>query len=234
MGRFLSPDWAAQEEPVPYAQRDNPQSLNLYAYVQNNPLTRIDADGHNWMDLGVSGNFRDYDAQVAAKAQQAAAQAAQRAAAQTSAAQQTYGRQPDGSYKADPADVQKAIDDKKPIHEPGNPDKSSQCVFACKVLSRMKNISTPQWSKGRPALELNDTTDIGLAIATLGSGSYPTDGDRNSGIYMGHDGNGGIRIVDQWPDNGPDYDHPREHTLTNRGQPSMNSSAYFVIIVKNP
>jgi RHS repeat-associated protein len=47
MGRFLSPDWSAKEEPVPYAKMDDPQSLNLYAYVRNNPLTRVDADGHS-------------------------------------------------------------------------------------------------------------------------------------------------------------------------------------------
>ena len=47
MGRFLSPDWAAKVEPVPYAKLDNPQSLNLYSYVLNNPLTRVDADGHS-------------------------------------------------------------------------------------------------------------------------------------------------------------------------------------------
>jgi RHS repeat-associated protein len=29
MGRFLSPDWSAKEEPVPYAQLDDPLSLNL-------------------------------------------------------------------------------------------------------------------------------------------------------------------------------------------------------------
>jgi len=46
MGRFLSPDWSAQEEPVPYAKLDNPQTLNLYSYVTNNPLARVDADGH--------------------------------------------------------------------------------------------------------------------------------------------------------------------------------------------
>jgi len=48
MGRFMSPDWSAKEEPVPYAQLDDPQSLNLYSYVQNNPLIREDADGHTW------------------------------------------------------------------------------------------------------------------------------------------------------------------------------------------
>lgn len=42
----MSPDWSAQEEPVPYAKLDNPQSLNLYSYVYNNPLTSVDADGH--------------------------------------------------------------------------------------------------------------------------------------------------------------------------------------------
>jgi RHS repeat-associated protein len=47
MGRFMSPDWSAKEDPVPYAQLDDPQSLNLYSYVRNNPLTRVDADGHD-------------------------------------------------------------------------------------------------------------------------------------------------------------------------------------------
>jgi len=46
MGRFMSPDWSAKEEPVPYAKLDNPQSLNLYSYVWNNPLSRSDPDGH--------------------------------------------------------------------------------------------------------------------------------------------------------------------------------------------
>jgi len=46
MGRWLSPDWSAKVEPVPYAKLDNPQSLNLYAYVLNNPLSRNDPDGH--------------------------------------------------------------------------------------------------------------------------------------------------------------------------------------------
>jgi len=46
-GRFMSPDWSVQAEPVPYAQLDDPQSLNLYAYVMNNPLSEVDADGHH-------------------------------------------------------------------------------------------------------------------------------------------------------------------------------------------
>jgi RHS repeat-associated protein len=45
-GHWLSPDWSAKEEPVPYAKLDDPQTLNLYAYVDNNPLFRADPDGH--------------------------------------------------------------------------------------------------------------------------------------------------------------------------------------------
>jgi RHS repeat-associated protein len=47
-GRFLSADWSSVPAPVPYAKLDDPQSLNLYSYVSNNPLTFSDPDGHCW------------------------------------------------------------------------------------------------------------------------------------------------------------------------------------------
>ncbi len=37
-------------EPVPYAKLENPQTLNLYTYGQNNPLRRTDPDGHCTVD----------------------------------------------------------------------------------------------------------------------------------------------------------------------------------------
>lgn len=46
MGRFMSPDWSAKVEPVPYSKLGDPQTLNLYAYVRNNPMGVADADGH--------------------------------------------------------------------------------------------------------------------------------------------------------------------------------------------
>lgn len=46
MGRFMSPDWSAKAEPVPYAKMGNPQTLNLYAFVGNNPISHVDVDGH--------------------------------------------------------------------------------------------------------------------------------------------------------------------------------------------
>jgi len=52
MGRFMSPDWSAKVEPVPYSKLDDPQSLNLYAYVLNHPLSLVDADGHAPMSWG--------------------------------------------------------------------------------------------------------------------------------------------------------------------------------------
>jgi hypothetical protein len=50
MGRFMTPDWSSKITPVAYAKLDNPQSLNLYTYVENNPVTRFDPDGH--LDCG--------------------------------------------------------------------------------------------------------------------------------------------------------------------------------------
>ncbi len=49
-GRWMSPDWSAAPAGVPYAAFTNPQSLNLYAYVGNDPIDGEDPDGHR-------GNF---------------------------------------------------------------------------------------------------------------------------------------------------------------------------------
>jgi len=58
LGRFMTPDWAARPTAVPYAVFGDPQSLNLYGYVRNDPVSRADLDGHaaeadafrNWGD----------------------------------------------------------------------------------------------------------------------------------------------------------------------------------------
>jgi RHS repeat-associated protein len=46
MGRWMSPDWAAAPTAVPYAMFGDPQTLNYYSYVRNNPLFKADLDGH--------------------------------------------------------------------------------------------------------------------------------------------------------------------------------------------
>jgi hypothetical protein len=59
MGRFLSPDSGAGATvgvPVPFADLENPQSLNLYSYVGNNPLSRVDVDGHDYHVCVNNGN----------------------------------------------------------------------------------------------------------------------------------------------------------------------------------
>ena len=54
-GRFMQADWAAKPTDVPYANFGNPQSLNLYSYVQNNPTTIGDPDGHDAAPCGCGG-----------------------------------------------------------------------------------------------------------------------------------------------------------------------------------
>ncbi len=46
-GRFTTPDWSDKPEPIPYANLNDPQTLNLYSYVRNNPLSKADPDGHD-------------------------------------------------------------------------------------------------------------------------------------------------------------------------------------------
>ncbi|MBI2682258.1 MAG: RHS domain-containing protein [Acidobacteriales bacterium] len=66
MGRWLTPDWANGAEAVPYADFGDPQSLNLYGYVGNKPVTRFDADGHcPWcvgalVGAGIGGGYEAF------------------------------------------------------------------------------------------------------------------------------------------------------------------------------
>ena len=53
MGRFMTPDWAARPIAVPYAVFGDPQSLNLYGYVRNDPVSQADADGHGTCGPGI-------------------------------------------------------------------------------------------------------------------------------------------------------------------------------------
>jgi len=81
LGRFTTPDWSAKTDPVPYAVFTDPQSLNLYAYVRNNPLTRIDAAGHcnpsDWGCNSWSGSGHYAARESAAQAKLAAKKQAQ-------------------------------------------------------------------------------------------------------------------------------------------------------------
>ncbi|WP_263409585.1 RHS repeat-associated core domain-containing protein [Terriglobus tenax] len=60
MGRFMSPDWSEKPVSLPYSNVHNPQTLNLYSYIENNPLSRSDPDGH-WPTPSYGGTWRHYD-----------------------------------------------------------------------------------------------------------------------------------------------------------------------------
>jgi RHS repeat-associated protein len=59
LGRFMTPDWAARPTAVPYAVFGDPQSLNLYGYVRNDPVSAVDADGHGGDQVCMNGHFCD-------------------------------------------------------------------------------------------------------------------------------------------------------------------------------
>ena len=59
LGRFISPDFQDDDtdpEPSPWADFTNPQSLNLYSYVLNNPVSHSDPDGHDCIDTSIFSN----------------------------------------------------------------------------------------------------------------------------------------------------------------------------------
>jgi RHS repeat-associated protein len=62
MGRFMSPDWSSTPAAIPFAHPADPQTLNLYSYVVNNPLNRTDPTGHNWFcTSGGNANCKNWE-----------------------------------------------------------------------------------------------------------------------------------------------------------------------------
>jgi RHS repeat-associated protein len=61
VGRFMSPDWSATPAAIPFADPSDPQSLNQYSYVKNNPLNRTDPNGHNWFDVNGQWSWHQGD-----------------------------------------------------------------------------------------------------------------------------------------------------------------------------
>jgi RHS repeat-associated protein len=53
LGRFVSPD-----NPK-FSEKTDPQTWNLYSYVSNNPLARVDLTGDNWFNI--NGSWQWYD-----------------------------------------------------------------------------------------------------------------------------------------------------------------------------
>ncbi len=45
-GRWYSPDWSPVPVAIPYVNLGDPRTLNLYAYVGDDPTNHPDADGH--------------------------------------------------------------------------------------------------------------------------------------------------------------------------------------------
>jgi RHS repeat-associated protein len=64
-GRWTSPDWSAAPQAVPCADLTDPQTLNLYSYVRNNPLAKADTDGHCLWDLCIGEGAALYAAGAA-------------------------------------------------------------------------------------------------------------------------------------------------------------------------
>jgi RHS repeat-associated protein len=260
-GRFLSADWSAVPVAVPYASLTNPQTLNLYAMVGDNPETFVDLDGHGGCHSdvygpgehgqvcglgGVPGASAEQGAPVTASEMAVALAAIADAALRQMSAQgqsSTAGPALKGPFVADlkSPEIAPLLD---PNHKPSDKDfigPNNECVDLTKKFSGMGNfVDTSLWRAGPKVVDDKDIKP-GTAIATFNTtgknkGHYPKgDVPKNSGIYLGPGVNGSVWILDQWPARpqiGQKGNSPRERELLpNAPYASNNSNAYFVIMV---
>jgi RHS repeat-associated protein len=115
-GRFMTPDWSGKPQGVPYAQFGDPQSLNLYTYVRNNPITLVDADGHCWNWAKSICNYWNYGVWGSDQKVQAAEKTARAALTSNQQARAARGQSPI-------------------IYNSGNKDASGKPVYTTNVNS---------------------------------------------------------------------------------------------------
>jgi RHS repeat-associated protein len=258
LGRFMSPDWAARPTAVPYAVFGDPQSLNLYGYVRNDPVSRADLDGHEGVEhdalhgdqpCGISnvcsgsteatpsslfGTNRPSWVEMAAFQQRQAQRQAQRqnTPAQNTPAQKSSAAAPalKGPYVADlkSKEIAPLLD---PNHKPSDQDivgPNGECVDLTKKFSGMGDVSAKH--EWYPGETVSDAKDMkpGTAIASF-------DG---KGRFPSESGwNSGIYLGHGangsiWIlDQWPGHaPAPRELLLNNNALPANNSAAYSVIL----
>lgn len=179
MARFYQPDWSATPEPVPYANFGNPQSLNLYTYVRNNPLSFGDPDGHLMTPGGVGDP--EWEGQVQnqedAKQQQQLLSGVMAMAANAGLVSLAPGSDSasDAGVRASPAQNQVVQNSSGPFIAK-DPEKymgtcvgSGQCVDFVKADTDVPR-QTKDWA---PGAAVDKNTPPGAAIATFGpNGTY--------------------------------------------------------------
>ena len=270
LGRFLQPDSFS-------GSVGNPQSENLYAYVNNNPLNFVDPTGHGCEDDGErdsqycdsgddNGGSVDGAGSSAVFATGGAAPAVhcgvllclwgaisgwlhspgldlqppQFALEGLLADAHKFGRQADGSYKADltSPDIARRL---RAGFIATNSDwvgESHQCVAACKRFSQMEsNVTSRQWVRGLPVVGNNIPPGTAIASGWNSKKRYPQSEDphKNSGILLGPavlGPPGSIRILDQFP-SPPNPAQPRDvrYYADPKYDVSNNANAYYVILV---
>jgi RHS repeat-associated protein len=101
-GRWLSADWSSIPAPVPYANLTNPQTLNLYAMVTDDPESFADLDGHiQGSPANAPCSYENQQQCRQAQQQQSqGAQAAQNSGGAQGAAQQQNGTAAQGGGQA--------------------------------------------------------------------------------------------------------------------------------------
>jgi RHS repeat-associated protein len=154
-GRWLSADWSSVPVPVPYANLTNPQTLNLYAMVADDPESFADLDGHGQACYVTDGGatYRAVPCgSLTAGAEQDALQAHGGDANTTNNAQQTAAEQQakeelnrqllinaQNSALSNPAF--QATDVKGQYHADGTPVQTTWCNAA--TLSVLKGTASP-------------------------------------------------------------------------------------------
>jgi RHS repeat-associated protein len=154
LGRWLSADWSAVPAPVPYANLANPQTLNLYAMVSDNPEAFADLNGHEGEGSGDSGGSSSNSGSANSPNSSTAQPAQQPAPAPPPPPPSQTGQNSGSAQKLSVGDVSKII-------ETAQNSKADPVTTALSIFDGMGTNASVTGDTLRSALTANNITPEG-------------------------------------------------------------------------
>jgi RHS repeat-associated protein len=236
--RWLSSDWSSVPVPIPYANLSNPQTLNLYAMVSDDPESFADLDGHVVRPTSLDDPIADWNAGIDAlgcdREPESCMSVLEASAEQTEIAAQNQAEQSARQQQAQTANQQQAqailrvaVIRSANLSDLGQKDVNAQLQTLTTDMAKLgitvqvisdttTSLDKAQFQKGALNIVAGTADDFGTSNS--GSGWVTSGGQKFAGMRINEYANGSDKPV---------MSHEVLHFLNGDNRPGVDGRSFW-------